>query len=70
MFFKDKDCSTLEKSSLIPFSYWKSTVALLTSDKESSETAIVHYMKNKQVKCFTRKYLVIRNDQFDNISRE
>jgi len=42
---KDKDCSTLEKSSLIPFSYWKSTVALLTCDQESSTTAILHYIR-------------------------
>jgi len=45
---KDKDCSTLEKSSLVPFSYWKSTVAILTCDKESSPSSVSHYLKSKQ----------------------
>ena len=42
---KDKDCSTLEKSSLIPFSYWKSTVAILVSEDEEDPASIIFYLK-------------------------
>jgi len=44
---KDKDCSTLEKSSLIPFSFWKSTVSILVSDDENSPSSILFYIKGK-----------------------
>ena len=42
---KDKDCTTLEKSSLIPFSYWKSTVAMLVNEDETEPSAINFYIK-------------------------
>lgn len=42
---KDKDCTTLEKSSLIPFSYWKSTVSLLVADDENSSSSIIFHIK-------------------------
>ena len=42
---KDKDCSTLEKSSLIPFSFWKSTVAMLVSEDETDPNSILFYVK-------------------------
>lgn len=42
---KDKDCTTLEKSSLIPFSYWKSTVAVLVNEDENDPSAINFYIK-------------------------
>jgi len=44
---KDKDCSTLEKSSLIPFTFWKETVDQLVSEDLSSTTAIVHYLQDR-----------------------
>ena len=47
---KDKDCSTLEKSSLIPFTFWKETVDQLVSEDASKETSILHHI---QVNCFT-----------------
>ena len=42
---KDKDCSTLEKSSLIPFSFWKETVDKLVSEDCSLPTSILHYIQ-------------------------
>ena len=41
---KDKDCTQLEKSSRIPFEYWKSTVELLTSDTPYNTSSILHYI--------------------------
>ena len=42
---KDKDCSTLEKSSLIPFTFWKETVDQLVSEDHTQPTAILHYLQ-------------------------
>ena len=42
---KDKDCSTLEKSSLIPFTFWKETVDMLVSEDASKDTSILHYIQ-------------------------
>ena len=42
---KDKDCSTLEKSSLIPFSFWRGTVEQLVSEEHTEPTAILHYIQ-------------------------
>ena len=42
---KDKDCSTLEKSSLIPFTFWKETVDKLVSEDCSLPTSILHYIQ-------------------------
>lgn len=41
---KDKDCSALEKSSRISFSYWKKTVAMLVSDDNSDHNAVAFYI--------------------------
>ncbi|XP_046354542.1 short transient receptor potential channel 4-associated protein-like isoform X1 [Haliotis rubra] len=41
---KDKDCSALEKSSRISFSYWKKTVNMLVSEDKSQPTAVLHYV--------------------------
>ncbi len=41
---KDKDCSALEKSSRVPFDYWKQTVSTLVSDDRNMTTAIIHYV--------------------------
>lgn len=41
---KDKDCSALEKSSRISFSYWKKTVAMLVSDDNSDPNAVAYYI--------------------------
>ncbi|XP_041375962.1 short transient receptor potential channel 4-associated protein-like [Gigantopelta aegis] len=41
---KDKDCSALEKSSRISFSYWKKTVSMLVSEDKSQPTAVLHYV--------------------------
>lgn len=43
---KDKDCSTLEKSSLIPFTFWKQTVEQLVSEDKTRLTAISHYTED------------------------
>ena len=40
-----QDCSTLEKSSLIPFTFWKATVDQLVSEDTSRPTAILHYVQ-------------------------
>merc|ERR1719193_2500614 len=53
---KDKDCSTLEKSSLIPFSFWKSTVDQLVSEDPTQRTAILHYVQDGE-SSFTRRLL-------------
>ena len=42
---KDKDCSTLEKSSLIPFTFWKVTVNQLVSEDATLTTSILHYIQ-------------------------
>ena len=60
-FTQDKDCSTLEKSSLIPFTFWKvnqlnqgqfstysnsqATVDQLVSEDPTQRTAILHYVQ-------------------------
>jgi len=49
---KDKDCSTLEKSSLIPFSFWKSTVAMLVKEDEGDPHCIFFYVKGKDISSF------------------
>ncbi|KAL8560898.1 hypothetical protein ACOMHN_059082 [Nucella lapillus] len=41
---KDKDCSALEKSSRISFSYWKKTVAMLVSDDNGDHNAVAFYI--------------------------
>lgn len=41
---KDKDCSALEKSSKISFSYWKATVSMLVSDDNSLPTSVSFYV--------------------------
>ena len=41
---KDKDCSALERSSRIPFDYWKKTVATLVSVDRTSPDALGHYL--------------------------
>ncbi|KAK7115154.1 short transient receptor potential channel 4-associated protein-like isoform X2 [Littorina saxatilis] len=41
---KDKDCSALEKSSRISFSYWKKTVAMLVSDDNTDPSAVAYYI--------------------------
>ena len=51
---KDKDCSTLEKSSLIPFTFWKETVDQLVSENHSLPTSILHYI---QVKHFPLSFI-------------
>jgi len=45
---KDKDCSTLEKSSLIPFTFWKETVDQLVSEDSSLPTSILHYLQEER----------------------
>jgi len=54
---KDKDCSTLEKSSLIPFSFWRGTVEQLVSEEHTEPTAILHYIQARQAAPFSRPYL-------------
>ena len=50
---KDKDCSTLEKSSLIPFTFWKVTVNQLVSEDATLPTSILHYIQViKRIKHF------------------
>merc|ERR1719186_1793074 len=51
---KDKDCSTLEKSSLIPFTFWKDTVDQLVSDDHPMPTAIIHYIQDLHSAPFSR----------------
>ena len=41
---KDKDCSALERSSKIPFDYWKSTVSTLVCADRSLDTSLAHYL--------------------------
>ena len=41
---KDKDCSALERSSKIPFDYWKLTVATLVCSDASLDTSLAHYL--------------------------
>jgi len=41
---KDKDCSALEKSSKISFSYWKTTVSTLVSEDNSLPTSVSFYI--------------------------
>ena len=41
---KDKDCSALERSSKIPFDYWKLTVATLVCHDRSLDTSLAHYL--------------------------
>jgi len=53
---KDKDCSTLEKSSLIPFTFWKATVDQLVSEDVTQATAILHYVQEGE-SSFTRRLL-------------
>jgi len=53
---KDKDCSTLEKSSLIPFTFWKATVDQLVSEDPTQRTAILHYVQDGE-SSFTRRLL-------------
>jgi len=53
---KDKDCSTLEKSSLIPFTFWKSTVDQLVSEDSTRTTAILHYLQQEEAP-FSRRLL-------------
>ena len=43
---KDKDCTQLEKSSRIPFDYWKSTVQLLTAENPYSTSSLLHYINS------------------------
>jgi len=43
---KDKDCSSLEKSSLIPFAFWKMTVEQLLSENNTFPTSICHYTRD------------------------
>merc|ERR550525_1883618 len=51
---KDKDCSTLEKSSLIPFTFWKETVDQLVSEDHTKPTSILHYIQSdRQTSSFT-----------------
>merc|ERR1712059_160976 len=56
---KDKDCSTLEKSSLIPFTFWKDTGDQLVSDDTTSPTAVIHYIKDMQAAPFSLPYPVL-----------
>merc|ERR1711997_1364013 len=42
---KDKDCSTLEKSSLIPFTFWKETVDQLVGEDHTKTTSILHWIQ-------------------------
>jgi len=49
---KDKDCSTLVKNSLIPFSFWKSTVSMLVCDDENDASSILFYIKGKGMQMF------------------
>ncbi|ELU14681.1 hypothetical protein CAPTEDRAFT_176924 [Capitella teleta] len=41
---KDKDCSALERSSRIPFDFWKETVTTLVADNPDDPRAILHYL--------------------------
>ncbi|KAH9509476.1 Short transient receptor putative channel 4-associated protein [Bulinus truncatus] len=41
---KDKDCSALEKSSRIAFSYWKTTVSMLVSEDKTLPTSVSYYI--------------------------
>jgi len=43
---KDKDCTQLEKSSRIPFEFWKSTVQLLTSENMFHSSSLLYYINN------------------------
>jgi len=53
---KDKDCSTLEKSSLIAFAFWKATVDKLVSNDASSPTSILHYIQESGSSQFYRPF--------------
>ena len=41
---KDKDCTQLEKSSRIPFEYWKSTVEILTDGNPHNNLSLNCYI--------------------------
>ncbi|XP_050399149.1 short transient receptor potential channel 4-associated protein [Patella vulgata] len=41
---KDKDCSALEKSSRISFSYWKKTVTTLVCEDKTELSAVISYI--------------------------
>ena len=65
---KDKDCSTLEKSSLIPFSFWKSTVSILVSDDENSPSSILFYIKvSLYMGVFSLKHTIIFKDDLGKL---
>jgi len=63
---KDKDCSTLEKSSLIAFAFWKATVEKLVSEDVSSPTAIIHYIQENGPSHFGKSY----NDTSSNMEMD
>merc|ERR550525_1968626 len=59
---KDKDCSTLEKSSLIPFTFWKETVDQLVSEDATLPTSILHYIQDERPSAFNYSHLHLDND--------
>jgi len=67
---KDKDCSTLEKSSLIPFTFWKNTVDQLVSEDHTQPTAIIHYIQNMHSAPFSRAYTSGREGLGDEMDTE
>ena len=67
---KDKDCSTLEKSSLIPFTFWKNTVDQLVSEDATQPTAILHYIQNMHAAPFSRTYANARAENGDEMDCE
>jgi len=56
---KDKDCSTLEKSSLIPFTFWKQTVEQLVSEDKTKPTSISYYTEDCSPAPFSHRHCPI-----------
>jgi len=60
---KDKDCSTLEKSSLIPFTFWKQTVEQLVSEDKTQPSAISHYTEDCSAAPFSHRHCPMDLDE-------
>jgi len=60
---KDKDCSTLEKSSLIPFTFWKKTVEQLVSEDKTQPTSISHYTEDCSAAPFSHRHCPMDLDE-------
>lgn len=44
---KDKDCTQLDKSSRIPFAYWRKAVEDMVGEDKGSNLAILHYVADR-----------------------